>query len=438
MAKVLLKKPGFWAIPQASENRSILGLTLFAPPLPPPPKSGGRLFSPQIWGARGAIAVDRQTTFAEMNRLYYGDNLDVLRNNIATETVDLIYLDPPFNSSTDYKLIVGGRQQANVSHTQITAFEDTWHWNDESNRSLNELFQINGELAEVIDLLVCRLGHNDLSAYLIMMAVRLVEMHRVLKPTGSLYLHCDPTASHYLKIIIDLIFGLTNFRNEITWKRTSAHNDPKKFGANTDIILYYVKSDRYCWNQVYVANDEKYKSRFRNLDPDGRRWTDDNLTAKGLSGGGYTYQYKGITSFWRCPIQTMERLDAEGRLHFTKAGGIRLKRYLDETVGTPLQALWDDIGLLNSQAKERLGYPTQKPVALLERIIQVSSNTGDLVLDPFCGGGTALHAAEKLNRQWIGIDLTHLAIGLIEGRLKSAFPGIEFNVISRPVASLEE
>ncbi|MCL1470910.1 site-specific DNA-methyltransferase [Argonema antarcticum] len=373
-----------------------------------------------------------------MNRLYYGDNLDVLRNNIATETVDLIYLDPPFNSSTDYKLIVGGRQQANVSHTQITAFEDTWHWNDESNRSLNELFQINGELAEVIDLLVCRLGHNDLSAYLIMMAVRLVEMHRVLKPTGSLYLHCDPTASHYLKIIIDLIFGLTNFRNEITWKRTSAHNDPKKFGANTDIILYYVKSDRYCWNQVYVANDEKYKSRFRNLDPDGRRWTDDNLTAKGLSGGGYTYQYKGITSFWRCPIQTMERLDAEGRLHFTKAGGIRLKRYLDETVGTPLQALWDDIGLLNSQAKERLGYPTQKPVALLERIIQVSSNTGDLVLDPFCGGGTALHAAEKLNRQWIGIDLTHLAIGLIEGRLKSAFPGIEFNVISRPVASLEE
>ncbi|OKH40879.1 site-specific DNA-methyltransferase [[Phormidium ambiguum] IAM M-71] len=367
-----------------------------------------------------------------MNRLYYGDNLDVLRDSIASESIDLIYLDPPFNSSADYNVIFGGRKQGSTSHAQITAFEDTWHWNDESSRTLNELFQKNGELAEVIDLLIRRLGHNDLSAYLVMMAARLVEMHRVLKPTGSLYLHCDPTASHYLKIILDLIFGARNFRNEITWKRTSAHNDPKKYGANTDIILYYVKSDQYCWNQIYLAHEEKYKARFRNVDPDGRRWTDDNLTAKGLSGGGYTYEYKGVTSLWRCPIETMERLDSEGRLHFTKAGGIRLKRYLDETIGTPLQALWDDIPPINSQAKERLGYPTQKPVALLERIIQASSNHDDIILDPFCGCGTALHAAQKLNRQWIGIDITHLAIALIESRLRAAFPGIAFDVYGTP------
>lgn len=229
-----------------------------------------------------------------------------------------------------------------------------------------------------------------------------------------------------------MIFGAKNFRNEITWKRTSAHNDPNKYGANTDIILYYVKTDLYCWNKVCLSHSEKYKARFRNTDLDGRLWTDADITAKGLTGGGYTYEYKGITSLWRCPIETMQRLDDEGRLHFTKAGGIRLKRYLDETLGTPLQALWDDIYPVNSQAKERLGYPTQKPVALLERIIQASSNPGDVILDPFCGCGTALHAAQKLNRKWIGIDITHLAIALIESRIKSAFPNIEFEVYGTP------
>lgn len=367
-----------------------------------------------------------------MNSLYYGDNIEVLRNSISTESVDLIYLDPPFNSNVDYNIIFRTPKQGNVSHAQITAFEDTWHWNDESSRILNDLFGIHGELAELLDLLVRRLGHNDLSAYLVMMAIRLVQLHRVLKPTGSLYLHCDPTASHYLKVILDMIFGAKNFRNEITWKRTSAHNDPKKYGANTDIILYYVKTDLYCWNKVYLSHSEKYKARFRNTDPDGRLWTDADITAKGLTGGGYTYEYKGITSLWRCPIETMQRLDDEGRLHFTKAGGIRLKRYLDETLGTPLQALWDDIYPVNSQAKERLGYPTQKPVALLERIIQASSNPGDVIIDPFCGCGTALHAAQKLNRKWIGIDITHLAIALIESRIKSAFPGIEFEVYGTP------
>jgi site-specific DNA-methyltransferase (adenine-specific) len=269
-------------------------------------------------------------------------------------------------------------------------------------------------------------------AYLAMMAIRLIELHRVLKPTGSLYLHCDPTASHYLKLLLDGVFGAEAYLNEITWKRTTAHNDSGKFGRNTDTIFFYAKSAKRVWNVQRGSQSAAHEARFRNKDPDGRRWTDDNLTAKGLSGGGYTYTYKGCTSLWRVPPETMARLDDEGRLHFTARGGIRLKRYWDENAGLPLQALWDDIPPLNSQAQERLGYPTQKPLALLERIIAASSNPGDLVLDPFCGCGTAIHAAEKLGRRWIGIDITHLAISLIERRMKDAFPGVQFTVEGTP------
>src|SRR5665213_2119478 len=181
-----------------------------------------------------------------------------------------------------------------------------------------------------------------------------------------------------------------------------------------------------------MPHDEAYISRFRFKDPDGRRYMDDNLTAKGLSGGGYTYEYKGFTPLWRVPLSSMEKLDKENKLHYTRTGGIRFKRYLDENKGAPLQALWDDIPPINSQASERLGYPTQKPLALLERIIKASSNEGDVVLDPFCGCGTAVHAAQKLGRQWIGIDITHLAISLIEKRLKDAFPGIKFEIEGTP------
>jgi site-specific DNA-methyltransferase (adenine-specific) len=366
-----------------------------------------------------------------LNRLYYGDNLDVLREHIPDESVDLIYLDPPFNSSANYNVLFKS-PKGEYSEAQITAFEDTWHWTRESARTLEQLKFKHGELAELLDLMVRQFGHNDLSAYLVMMAIRLVELHRVLKPTGSLYLHCDPTASHYLKMILDTVFKPENFRNEITWKRTTSHNDPKKYGANTDIILYYTKTNKYCWNSISLPHNEEYIARFKNVDASGRRWTDDNLTAKGLSGGGYTYEYKGVTSLWRCPFETMQRLDNEGRLHFTKTGGIRLKRFLDETPGRPPQALWDDIPPINSQAKERLGYPTQKPLALLERIIQISSNPDDIVIDSFCGCGTAIHAAQKLGRQWIGIDITHLAIALIEKRLKDAFSGIQFTVEGTP------
>jgi len=266
------------------------------------------------------------------------------------------------------------------------------------------------------------------------MTIRLIELHRVLKPTGSIYLHCDPTASHYLKVVMDTIFGPKSFRNEIVWKRTSAHSDPGRFGANIDILLFYTKGLKWTWNQLYTDYDERYLKRFRPRDPEGRRWTDYDLSAKGLSGGGYEYEYKGATSLWRVPRETMERLDSEGRLHFTSRGGIRQKRYLDELKGVALQALWEDIPPINSQSKERLGYPTQKPLALLERIIQASSNEGDLVLDPFCGCGTMVVAAHELARAWIGIDITHLAIALMTQRLDDVFgESVEYEVIGQPV-----
>lgn len=367
-------------------------------------------------------------------RLYFGDNLEVLRKHIPDESVDLIYLDPPFNSKADYNVIFR-EHSGKGPGAQIRAFEDTWHWGLESEKALEAVLERHGKLGEFLDFLVRSLGKNDLSAYLVMMAVRLLELHRVLKPTGSLYLHCDPTASHYLKVILDQIFGPRNFRNEVIWKRTSAHNDSRRWGRVHDVLLFYTKTDEYTWNPVYLPHDPEYLKRFRYQDSDGRRWTDADLSAKGLSGGGYEYEYKGVRGFWRVPLETMERLDQEGRLHFTKKGGIRLKRYLDEVEGVPIQDVITDIPPVNSQARERLGYPTQKPLALLERIIQASSNPGDVVLDPFCGCGTALAAAEKLGRRWIGIDITHLAITLIQARLRRDFglePGRDYEVLGTP------
>jgi site-specific DNA-methyltransferase (adenine-specific) len=366
------------------------------------------------------------------NTLFYGDNLNILREYIATESVNLIYLDPPFNSNRNYNVLFKD-ESGTDSEAQITAFEDTWHWNHVAEQTYQELVtQSPDHVSKMITSLREFIGNNQMMAYLVMMTIRLVELHRVLKPTGSLYLHCDPTASHYLKIILDTIFGPRNFRNEIVWQRTSAHNDPNRYGANIDILLYYTKGPTWTWNQLYAVHSSEYLARFRQRDPDGRIWTDADLTAKGLSGGGYEYEYKGIRSLWRCPIETMQKLDAEGRLHFTKAGGIRLKRYLDDTPGIPLQALWDDIPPINSQATERLGYPTQKPLALLERIINASSNPNDIVLDPFCGCGTAIAAAQKLDRKWIGIDITHLSIALQKYRLQAMFPDIQFKVIGEP------
>lgn len=366
------------------------------------------------------------------NTLFYGDNLPILREYIAAESIDLVYLDPPFNAGRNFNVLFRD-ESGQESDAQITAFEDTWHWNATAEKTYHELVTEGASnVAAMIGAMQTFIGRNQMMAYLVMMTARLVELHRVLKPTGSLYLHCDPTASHYLKVILDTIFGAEQFRNEIIWKRTSAHNDPGRYGSNTDTILFYSKGRRWTWNPVYMAYDDAYKARYRFKDTDGRLWTDDNLTAKGLSGGGYDYEYKGVRSLWRCPVETMQKLDADGRLHFTKRGGIRLKRYLDETKGSSLQALWDDIPPINSQAAERLGYPTQKPLALLERIIQASSNPGDVVLDPFAGCGTAITAAQKLGRRWIGIDITHLAIALQKYRFKTMFPDATFKVIGEP------
>jgi site-specific DNA-methyltransferase (adenine-specific) len=367
------------------------------------------------------------------NTLFYGDNLPILRDYIADESIDLIYLDPPFNSNRSYNVLFKDESE-HESEAQITAFEDTWHWSREAEDTYYELVtHAPARVGAMIGALRQFVGNNQMMAYLVMMAARLVELRRVLKPTGSLWLHCDPTASHYLKLVLDTIFGAENFRNEISWKRTSAHSDSKTLGNAHDILLFYAKTNEFIWNKQYQAYSEDYiKSHYRYVDREGRRFRTDNLTATSLSGGGYTYEWNGVTKIWRCPKEKMQELHDSGRLHYTRSGGVEYIRYLDEMPGTPLQDLWDDISPINSQAAERLGYPTQKPLALLERIIQASSNPGDLVLDPFCGCGTTIAAAQKLGRRWIGVDITYLAIALQKYRLQDMFPGTQYKVIGEP------
>ncbi|MDP3341079.1 DNA methyltransferase [Frigidibacter sp.] len=377
------------------------------------------------------------------NHLYYGDNLAVLRDSIRDESVDLIYLDPPFNSNASYNVLFKGGDGAQ-SAAQIEAFDDTWHWNDSAEEAFGEVMR-GGNAAASTMLRAMRsfLGDNDMMAYLAMMAVRLIELHRVLKPTGSLYLHCDPTASHYLKVLLDAVFGAKFFRNEIVWKRTFSHGDPKgKFGDITDKIFFYTKTNKYLFHpQFSVVSAEKAEKIYRSKDADGRRWQSvtlrspsprPNLHYPYTASNGVTYQPH--PNGWSCNLERMQTYDAEGRLHFplNPSGAMRLKMYADESAGHRVQNLWEDIPPIGAQAQERLGYPTQKPVALLERILNASSNPGDVVLDPFCGCGTTVHAAQKLGRQWIGIDVTHLAIGLIEKRLRDAFPGVEFTTHGVP------
>ena len=363
-----------------------------------------------------------------MKKLFYGDNLQILREHIADESVDLIYLDAPFNSKRDYNLLFK-TPKGHESDAQITAFEDTWHWGGQAQDEFREIEQCkNTEVAEMMRALRAFLGENDMMAYLTMMANRLLEMHRVLKPTGSLYLHCDPTASHYLKIVLDGVFGKLVFRNEITWKRTSGHNDAtRRFGDVADILLFYSKTDKYTFNVQYMPYSQDYLDTFYvHQDPDGRVWRRGDLRSPNPR-PNLIYDYKGYKPHpngWAITKEKMEKLDAEGRLHFPKkeGGRIQLKRYLDEQSGQPATSIWDDISPIHALTEERLGYPTQKPLALLERIIAASSNEGDVVLDPFCGCGTALDAAQKLKRNWIGIDITHLAVSLIEKRLKNRYP----------------
>lgn len=368
------------------------------------------------------------------NRLYYGDNLDVLREHIRDESVDLVYLDPPFNSNANYNVLFkapSGEQSA----AQIEAFEDTWHWNESAERAFDEAMSgSHSDAATMLRAMRSALGENDMMAYLAMMAVRLIELHRVLKPTGSLYLHCDPTASHYLKIILDAIFGVERFLNEIVWQRTGAHNDARRFGRVTDSILLFSKSPQYLFNPQYEEYAPEYvEERYRYLDPDGRRFWANTATSPNPR-PNMMYEWKGQASppnGWRFERATMERMDRENRLYYSKSGMVYVKNYLDEQKGRAAQNLWSDI-VMSKSGSERLGYPTQKPLLLLERILSASSNPDDVVLDPFCGCGTTIHAAQRLARRWIGIDVTHLAIGLIERRLKDAFPSLQYEVIGTP------
>ena len=334
-------------------------------------------------------------------------------------SVDLIYLDPPFNSKTDYNVLYSTEGET----AQFQAFSDTWSWDAAAAERLERFEGGAGKLAhDVIVGLDRMLGPSGMLAYLTYMAERLEQMQRLLKPTGSIYLHCDPTASHYLKAVMDAIFGHQNFRNEIIWKRTSSHNDASLLGSVHDTILLYTRTGEYTYNRQLLPYSSDYvEQRYKRSDADGRRWMDGDLSAKGLSGGGYEYEHKGIHGNWRVPPETMKKLDFENRLHFTRKGGIRIKRYLDEMEGLPLNDVWTDIPPINSQAGERLGYPTQKPTALLERIVKASSNAGDLVLDPFCGCGTTIDAARRLNRRWAGIDISSFAVDLIiKRRLQGA------------------
>lgn len=372
------------------------------------------------------------------NHLFYGDNLAVLRDSIRDESVDLVYLDPPFNSNASYNQLFKS-PDGTSSAAQIEAFNDTWHWTDSAEEAFGEVLRSgNGNAAEMLRAMRSFLGENDMMAYLAMMAVRLMELHRVLKPTGSLYLHCDPTASHYLKILLDAVFGARCFVNEIAWKRYGAHNDggqgAKHFGRIHDIIFFYSKTDDRVWNPQYTPQSEEYiEQRFQYKDPDGRRYTDTPLTGPGgAEKGNPVFEWNGHIRAWRISKARMQELHDLGKLHYTKTGYVRGKRYLDEMRGIPLQTVWADLTTLGGTNPERLGYPTQKPVALLERIVNASSNPGDVVLDPFCGCGTTVHAAQKLGRQWIGIDVTHLAIGLIEKRLRDAFEGVAFTTHGVP------
>jgi len=409
------------------------------------------------------------------NQLFYGDNLTVLRESIPTASVDLIYLDPPFNSQANYNVLFkspAGKQ----SEAQVHAFEDTWHWDDAAELAFDLVMRgPNSDVADMLRAMRSFLKENDMMAYLSMMAVRLVELHRVLKPAGSLFLHCDPTASHYLKVLLDAIFGKDRFMNEIVWRRTGSHNSRKSFGRIHDVILAFTASKNSGFEVVRRPYMRGHVESRYSADKDGKlRFSSGGnvLTGAGATGGPSCEPWRGFDPgskgrHWALPsfyedlmdaayleLSPTEKLEAlyQAKLIEIQTGNAwpTMVRYLEERDGTPVGDIWayqpytqgtvwgtkegidEDVKWLGPTDPERLGYPTQKPVSLLERIVAASSRPGDVVLDPFCGCGTAVHAAQKLERQWIGIDITHLAISLIEKRLRDAFPEISFEVHGTP------
>jgi DNA modification methylase len=365
------------------------------------------------------------------NRLYYGDNLDVLSRSVADESVDLVYLDPPFNSNRDYNVIFS-RRSSSADTAQIQAFGDTWRWTQVTEQQYVDL--INGGLpnavADALRAMHTLLGENDALAYLVNMAPRLVEMHRVLRVTGSLYLHCDPTMSHYLKVLLDAIFGPDRFVNEIIWRRHNARSVRQAIWPRLhDVILFYVKSSVYHFAETKLPSGRQAEPHDIVRWADGIRYRTKDLTGQGTRQGETGKPWKGVdpTSsgrHWRVAHATLDQIEAQGRIHWQRNGMPR-ERAVDPYVAEDRMAVigdvWTDIDSINAGAAERLGYPTQKPVALLERILTASTKPGDVVLDPFCGCGTTIDAAIKLDRQWLGIDITYIAVGLIQARLKDTY-----------------
>ena len=376
------------------------------------------------------------------NQLFYGDNLDVLERHVADESVDLVYLDPPFNSNTNYNVLFAERDGTQAA-AQIKVFDDTWRWDEGAARAYADVVEAGGRVSQAMQAFRTFIGENDMLAYLSMMAPRLVELRRVLKATGSLYLHCDPTASHYLKMLLDAVFGSQRFINEIVWQRTYSHNMASVgFARQNDILFLYSKSSTFTFHPVYVAYGPAQMKRYK-PDPDGRLYKAENLTFSTVN-PSRQFEWRGARPpahrSWGASEDQLEEWWAAGRIITKRDGTPRLdglKVYLDEMKGNPCGSNWSDVPRIPNTSAERMGYPTQKPEALLERILAASSNEGDVVLDPFCGCGTTVAAAQKLGRRWIGIDVTNLAITLIRHRLKDAYvDDIEdtYEVVGEPVS----
>lgn len=400
-----------------------------------------------------------------MNKLYYGDNLTIMQHYLPKHSVDLIYLDPPFNSKRNYNLMYKNLTGLPVPE-QVEAFCDTWELDAEKEARAKEMpilmreYGVDDYYVDFWRIWVQALRNTQphLLAYLIYMVERLLHMRSILRPTGSIYLHCDPTASHYIKVMMDGIFGHKNFRNEIIWKRTSAHNSAKRWGPVHDVILFYSYSDSYVWNKVHQAYDASYTDSFyRQKDDKGRRYTLGDLTGAGTRNGESGQEWRGhnptakgrhwaiprripgVDDVPASPLAALDYLDKIGRIHWpAKGGSPRFKRYLDDMEGVQIQDVIDDIAPVSSHGKERLGYPTQKPIALLKRIIEASSNPGQVVFDPFCGCGTTIYAAHETGRSWVGCDIAILPIRLIksvlEGERYRLVEGDHFEIRGIPVS----
>lgn len=384
-----------------------------------------------------------------MNKLWYGDNLTIMQA-MKKHSVDLIYLDPPFKSDANYNLLYKNMTGKPVPE-QAEAFFDTWELDAaklEVARTMPILMREHGIDDQYVEfwriwMQALRNTQPELLAYLIYMVQRLLYMKSILRPTGSIYLHCDPTASHYIKVMMDGIFGHKNFRNEIIWKRANAHNDPRGYGRVSDTILFYTMGNKYTWNTQHTPyREEYYESHFKK-DEDGRWFRTVPLDAPrhGEGSANLLYEWKGKlpapSRTWAVKRETMEEYEANGLLRYTRTGTPTLVKYADEMKGVPLQNIWSDIPPVNPQAKERLGYPTQKPIALLKRIILASSNKGDVIFDPFCGCGTTIYAAHETERKWIGCDIAILSIKLVREVLTERYrlvEGVHFEVDGIPVS----